>query len=141
MRTYPPMGHHRDVDLDQMDRMLARLRDTVAVMSSNLVDLESDSVRMRLDQATLAGTTATRWAEAKVALGLLWQWFSQLNEVLDRAGQLRGTKQRVEAERLSELSSLLAAQSIELSSADIPLANVACSAPARRRPVALPMSC
>jgi len=110
------------VDLDQIDRTLARLRETVAVMSSNLVDLESDAVRMRLDQASLTGTTAARWSEAKVALGLLWQWFSQLNDVLERAGRVRGSKGRVDPERVSELSALLSTPSIELSTSDIPLA-------------------
>lgn len=109
------------MDLDQIDRTLARFRATVGVISSNLVELESDGDRMRLDQTTLTGATATRWSEAKVELAHLWQWFTQLNELLERADQLRGKKPRVDDDRMSQLTALLSTPSVELSTAAIPL--------------------
>jgi hypothetical protein len=110
------------VDVGEIDRNLARLRETVAVMSTNLVDLETDAGRTRLDQAPLGGTTQERWAEARGDLTYLWQWFTQLNDLLEKAVELRGTKPRLDPAPLTQLDWLVNGPSIELSTADIPLA-------------------
>jgi len=110
------------VDLATLDRNLAQLRETVAAMSANLVDLETDAGRTRLDQSPLAGETAQRWAEAAANLAFLWQWFSQLNDVVDQATKLRGGKARMETGPLTQLDGLINGPSIELSKTDVPLA-------------------
>lgn len=110
------------MDLPAIDRTLAQLRAAVDAMSTNLVDLESDAIRTRLDQAPLTGVTAQRWADARNGLTWLWQGFSQLNDLLERAAQLRGTRSRLEPATLSQLEQLVVGPSIELSTTDIPLA-------------------
>ncbi len=110
------------MDVAEIDRNLGHLRDTVAVMSTNLVDLETDAGRTRLDQSPLSGATQERWEEAKRDLTYLWQWFSQLNDVLEKAVDLRGTKPRLDPEPIKQLEWLINGPSIELSTADIPLA-------------------
>ncbi|MDQ6615910.1 MAG: hypothetical protein M3083_14535 [Actinomycetota bacterium] len=110
------------MELAPLDHNLTRLREMVGLMSTNLVDLETDAGRTRLDQAPLTGTTATRWREAADRLAGLWQWFTQLNEVLEKATQLRGTRPRLDPAQLAQLDWLINGPSIELSSAGIPLA-------------------
>ncbi len=110
------------MDLATLDGSLTRMRTTVGVMSTNLVDLENDAGRTRLDQAALTGATAARWAEARSQLAFLWQWFAQLKEVLEKATDLRGTKGRLEPATLTQLDWLVNGPSIELSTTDIPLA-------------------
>ena len=109
------------MDAATADRTLSALRDTVATMSANLMDLENDVTRTRLDQAPLAGTTAARWAEARGDLASLWQWYAQLNETMERANELRGAKARPDSGTLQQLDWLLNGPSIELSSATVPL--------------------
>jgi hypothetical protein len=109
------------VDLAAIDQTLARLRGTIAAMSANLVDLETDTARARLDQAPLTGATAERWSAAQGALAALWQWFAQLNDVAEHATKLRGTRARVDGEQLAQLDGLVNGPSIELSTAGIPL--------------------
>jgi len=109
------------VELDDLDRRLAGLRTAMEAVSTNLVELETDADRVRLDHATLSGATAARWSDATQSLTSLWQWFSQLNELLERVGQLRGAK-KLDADRRRELERLVTGPSIELSSAEIPLA-------------------
>ena len=110
------------MDLPAIDRNLARLREMVGALSTNLVDLETDAGRTRLDQSPLTGTTAQRWAQARHDLTSLWQWFSQLNDVLEKATTLRGSKPRLDPDPLAKLDWLVNGPSIELSTADIPLA-------------------
>lgn len=110
------------MDVAAIDRTLAQLRAAVDAMSTNLVDLESDAVRTRLDQAPLTGLTGQRWADARNALAWLWQGFSQLNDVLERAAQLRGGRSRLEPATVAQLEQLVAGPSIELSTTDVPLA-------------------
>jgi hypothetical protein len=109
------------VDLAAIDQSLARLRSMIATMSTNLVDLETDTARARLDQAPLTGATAQRWSSAQGSLGALWQWFAQLSDVAEQATKLRGTRPRVDGEQLAQLDRLVNGPSIELSTAGIPL--------------------
>lgn len=110
------------MDLAGIDRALAGLRTTVAAMSTNLVDLENDAGRIRLDQAPLTGATAEQWSQAQPALERLWQWYAQLNDVLDKVGRLRGTKSHLDADQVTQLDWLVNGPSIELSTAGVPLA-------------------
>jgi hypothetical protein len=109
------------VELAAIDRNLNRLRETVAAMSTNLVDLESDAARLRLDQTPLTGVTAARWTQGAQDLAGLWQWYTQLNEVLEKAAQLRGSRAKVDTEQLTQLDWLVNGPSIELSKTDVPL--------------------
>lgn len=110
------------MDLAGIDQTLARLRDTMRAISTNLVDLETDPGRTRLDQAALTGTTASRWSEGQGALAWLWQWFAELNTLLEKAAQLRGTRARIDPDQLAQLDWLVNGPSIELSTSGVPLA-------------------
>jgi hypothetical protein len=109
------------MDLATIDRNLARLREMVGAMSTNLVALETDTGRTRLAQAPLTGTTAARWTAACGDLACLWQWFAQLNELLDKATQIRGTRSRLEPAQVTLLDGLVNGPAIELSRSDVPL--------------------
>jgi hypothetical protein len=110
------------VTLDEIDQTLSGLRQSAEMMAANLFELDNDPNRKLLDQGPLSGLTAVRWEEANEALARLWQWFTWYKETLDRAVQLRGTKGRLDAQRLAELEQLLTGPSIELSREQVPLA-------------------
>jgi hypothetical protein len=110
------------VILAEIDQRLERYKQAADAMGTNLLDLEGDPNRRLLDGAALTGVTATRWNDAKQALAQLWQWFSRFQEVVTKATELRGTKPRVEPDRLRQLDQLLGGTSVELSTELIPLA-------------------
>ena len=110
-----------NVTTDQIDSTLKRLRDAAEAIRSNLVEVELDDVRKLLDSSALAGESAVRWREANASIAQLWRWHGLLQQLLERAGQLRGTRARPPAKRLEELSDLLQGASIEPSSEPPPL--------------------
>ena len=110
-----------NVTVEQIDSTLKRLRDAAEAIRSNLVEVELDDARKLLDSSALAGETAVRWREASAGIAQLWRWHELLQQLLERAGQLRGTRARPPAKRLEELSDLLQGASIEPSSEPPPL--------------------
>src|SRR6516225_10179863 len=110
-----------NVTTDQIDSTLKRLRDAAEAIRSNLVEVELDDVRKLLDSSALAGESAVRWREANASIAQLWRWHGLLQQLLERAGQLRGTRARPPAKRLDELSDLLQGASIEPCSDPPPL--------------------
>lgn len=99
------------------DRELARLQEANERVGANLVELEIDSSRQLLEAAPLTGESAAQWAAASAALTDLWEWRGLLERWLERAEELRRSPWRA-----SELESLIATPSIELSRAQVPLA-------------------
>ena len=110
-----------NVTIEQIDSTLKRLRDAAEAIRNNLVEVELDDVRKLLDSSALAGESAVRWREANASIAQLWRWHGLLQQLLDRAGRLRGTRARPPAKRLEELSDLLQGPSIEPSSEPPPL--------------------
>ncbi|MEA2197803.1 MAG: hypothetical protein QOJ25_1854 [Solirubrobacteraceae bacterium] len=102
---------------DELESKAERLRETSARIGANLVELEVDASRQLLDASTLTGQSAARWSAASAALTELWQEHRLLQELLERAAGLRG------ARHATALRALLEGPSIELSSADVPLAD------------------
>src|SRR5436305_8541954 len=98
------------------DARLRALREAAERISSNLVELELDSSRQLLAASTLEGESAARWSKANAALTELWRRHGLLEELLQRAERLPGSR------RAGELRALLDGASIELATADIPLA-------------------
>ena len=92
------------------------LHKTAERISANLVELEIDSNRRLLEGVSLQGESATRWSAASDALTELWRRQALLEGLLQRADKLPGSR------RAHELQALLDGQSIELGSADVPLA-------------------
>jgi hypothetical protein len=101
------------VNIEQIDSTLKRLRDAAEAIRSNLVEVELDDVRKLLDSSALAGESAVRWQEASASIAQLWRWHGLLQQLLERAGQLRGTRARPPAKHLDELRDLLQGASIE----------------------------
>lgn len=95
---------------------LQRLHEAADRVSSNLVELEIDSGRRLLQTSTLEGQSAERWSAASEALNELWRRQGLLEDLLQRAEKLRGSR------RSDQLGTLLDGQSIELDSAELPLA-------------------
>ncbi len=109
------------MSLQEIDSTLQRLRAAAEAIGANLIEVELDPNHGLLDSSTLEGESATRWGEASMTLAQLWQWHALLEQLLDRAAQLRGTRPRLPAKRLEELRELLEGASIELSSVHVPL--------------------
>jgi hypothetical protein len=109
------------MSLEQIDRTIHRLRDAAEQISANLIEIELDPNRKLLDATDLRGESATRWAQASASLTQLWQWYSLLDGLLDRAAGLRGKRTHLPASQLTELGALLRGASIELSSEQVPL--------------------
>jgi hypothetical protein len=99
-----------------IDQKLEGLRSAVERIGQNLVDLEVDSSRQLLEASKLTGESAERWSAASAKLTELWQWHGLLQAHVERATKLRDGK------RFEELATLLDGQSIELSTADVPMA-------------------
>jgi hypothetical protein len=109
------------MSLQEIDSTLQRLRGATEAIGANLIEVELDPNRGLLDSSALEGESATRWDEASTTLAQLWQWHALLEQLLDRAAQLRGTRSRLPDKRLRELRELLEGASIELSSEHVPL--------------------
>jgi hypothetical protein len=95
---------------------LRALHEAAERVSANLVELELDSSRRLLEASELRGDSAERWSAAGAALTELWRLHGLLEALLEQADKLRGTR------RTDELRSLLDGASIELASAELPLA-------------------
>ncbi len=103
--------------LEDCDTELNRLREADERIAANLVELEIDSSRQLLEASTLTGESAARWSAASAALTDLWEGRGQLEGFLERAQELRRS-----ARRTDELYALLTGPSIELTRAQVPLA-------------------
>jgi hypothetical protein len=95
---------------------LQKLHEASDRISANVVDLELDAGRQLLETTTLQGRSAERWAEASAALTHLWNENAQLQELVRRAGELRGARHG------AELAALLNGPSIELAGDHVPIA-------------------
>lgn len=103
--------------LTDCDNELDRLRTASERVAANLVELEIDSSRQLLEASTLSGESLERWSAASAALTDLWEWRGLLENVLERAQELRRTSRRAD-----DLHELLTGPSIELAYSRVPLA-------------------
>jgi hypothetical protein len=101
---------------DEPVQRLAELYRTADQVKASLVELEIDSGHQLLDTSELEGETAARWSEANATLTELWRRHELLESFLEQADVLRGPK------RFERLQELLNGASIELGSAEVPLA-------------------
>ena len=104
------------MSLEDPRSKLRTLHETAERTSANLVELEIDSTRRLLEGVSLQGESAARWSAATDALTELWRRQALLEGLLQGADKLRGSR------RGDELHALLDGQSIELGSAEVPLA-------------------
>jgi hypothetical protein len=92
---------------------LRQLHEAAERVSANLVELELDSARQLLEASSLSGTSAAKWSAASAALTELWRRHGLLEDLLKRADKVR---------RSEELRALLDGPSVQLATADVPLA-------------------
>jgi len=108
--------------LTDIDRELARYRGAADTVSANLLELERDPNRQLLDTAPIIGATADAWADARTALGAIWDWFARFTTFLDQASALRDSpRARLTPAREQQLADLMTQPSIELTNDEIPL--------------------
>jgi hypothetical protein len=100
---------------EDLDRRLEQLHRNAGRISANLVELEIDPSRQRVEASTLEGETAARRAAANGALIELWRRHELLEDLLGRADKLHSSRQA------DELRWLLDERSIELATYEIPL--------------------
>jgi len=105
----------------QIDITLQRLRSATDAVRANLLEVELDQNRELLDSASLQGESAARWAEASATLVDLWHWNELLEQLLQRAEAIRGTRARPKPRHAEELDELLHGKSVELAGARVPL--------------------
>jgi len=117
--------------LSDLDARLGRFVAAVDVMTSNLVELESNPTNKLLDPASLGGITRERIAAARQTLASLWEHFTEFKGLVERARDLRGTSSHVPQLRLQELEALLTGPSITLPPIEVPLASRGLYTPAQ----------
>ena len=109
------------MNVTEIDATLSRLRGASDAMSANLMELDADPNRMLLDSAALRGETERRWNEANRTLVDMWKLLTRFTDVLDRAGELRGSRNRISPDAEIQIDKLLTGPSIELEREEIPL--------------------
>jgi hypothetical protein len=109
------------MNLTEIDGTLSRLRGASDAISANLMELDADPNRMLLESAALRGETAKRWDEANRTLVDMWKLLTRFTDVLDRAGELRGSRSRLSPDAEIQIDELLTGPSIELEREEIPL--------------------
>jgi tetratricopeptide (TPR) repeat protein len=92
---------------DDADRRLESLSRKAKDRADALLELELDPTRELLEKSALTGATASAWASASAGLALAWEGRALLDDRLERIRDLRGTRSRLNEERLAELEELL----------------------------------
>lgn len=104
-------------DVERTHEELRRAADRI---SDNLLELSVDPIRAALDATDLDGATAERWKRADMALAELWQWYGELDGVLERAAGLRAGGRGGDA-RQRERKALLLGPSITVEQRNVPI--------------------
>jgi hypothetical protein len=115
------MMTHITADLDLCDAEVARLSAATDAIATTLVELDADNTRRLLDSGPLSGVTAQRWQAVQDRLSELWIGHQLLCETLTTAKTARGTSRRPSRDQVADLAATVFGNSIELSTASIPL--------------------
>jgi hypothetical protein len=99
---------------DDIDHRLADLTAASAQIGAELLGFELDSTRELLDQLTLDGRSAARWATASALVLRLWEWHAVLDAGLGQAAALRGTRSRLRSDQQVRLDAFLDERSLEI---------------------------
>ncbi|GAT64666.1 hypothetical protein PS9374_00297 [Planomonospora sphaerica] len=83
-------------------------------ISGDVLDLDAHTVFRLLGGSALHGETARRWADAERRAALLWALLDAYREVLDRAERIAGSRRRLGAAELAELTGLLTGPAVRL---------------------------
>jgi len=107
--------------LEACDAELARLTSANDAIANTLVELDADSTRKLLATGPLRGVTAQRWQSAEAHIAELWTGRQLLSDVVATAAALRGRARRLSRDDLARYAAAVFGDSVELSSASIPL--------------------
>ncbi|WP_449065749.1 hypothetical protein [Planomonospora algeriensis] len=83
-------------------------------ISGDVLDLDAHTVFRLLGGSALHGETARRWADAERRAALLWALLDAYRDVLDRAERIAGSRRRLGASELAELTGLLTGPAVRL---------------------------
>ena len=106
---------------EAVDAELARLGQDAARVADSLLALADHPGYKLLDSAPLTGITAQRWQRAAARIAGLWDDYTAFQDVLSRAGEIRGRRAKPRPEDLNAIAELLHGKSITLSTKHLAL--------------------
>ncbi len=106
---------------EAVDAQLARLGQDAARVADALLALADHPGYKLLDSAPLTGLTAQRWQRAAARIAGLWDDYTAFQDVLSRAGEIRGRRAKPRPEDLNAIAELLRGKSITLSTKHLAL--------------------
>ena len=107
--------------LDVCEAELARLTIANDAIANTLVELDADTTRKLLATGPLRGVTAQRWQSAEARVAELWTGRQLLSDLVTTAAAIRGRARRLSRDDLARFAACVFADSVELSSASVPL--------------------
>jgi hypothetical protein len=99
---------------EDIDARIASLQAEIDTTGSSLAALDGDITLKLLTSARLSGRTAAEWNAVSPDLPLLWGYYGALKDKVAEIVALRGTKARLRAEQVEELSAQLVGDSVAL---------------------------
>jgi hypothetical protein len=102
------------LSLDDIDARIASLGAEIDSTGSSLAALDGDITLKLLASAKLSGRTAAEWNAVSPDIPLLWGYYGALKDKLAEIVALRGTRPRLRAEQLEELTGQLLGDSVGL---------------------------
>jgi hypothetical protein len=115
---------------EEADQALHRLSTESDRMADALVAMDSHAGNQLLRNATLAGLTKLRWAEASTAMAVLWEQFNVHHKMVEQAKEVRARKTRPGSAELNELTTLLTSAVVELNAKQVPIEQRSLTGPA-----------
>jgi len=106
---------------EAVDAELARLGQDAARVADALLALADHPGYKLLDSAPLTGVTAQRWQRTAARIAGLWDDYTAYQDVLSRAGEIRGRRAKPRPEDLNAIAELLRGKSITLSTKHLAL--------------------
>ncbi len=106
---------------EAVDAELERLGQDAARVAEALLELADHPGYKLLDSAPLSGVTAQRWQRAAARIAGLWDDYTAFQDVLSRAGEIRGRRAKPRPEDLTAIAELLRGKSITLSTKHLAL--------------------
>src|SRR2546430_15433135 len=100
------------LSLEDIDARIASLGAEIDTTGSSLAALDGDIPLKLLASAKLSGRTAAEWNAVSSDLPLLWGYYGALKDKVAEIVALRGTRPRLRAEQLEDLTSQLLGDSV-----------------------------
>src|SRR5437879_6593149 len=97
---------------EDIDARIASLQAEVDTTGSSLAALDGDITLKLLASAKLSGRTAAEWNAVSPDLPVLWGYYGALKDKVAEIVALRGTKARLRAEQIEDLSAQLLGDSV-----------------------------